>query len=54
MLFLYLLCPEAKSLAGAGEGAWAGSDHMAVGLQPDMRGLGHGQGHCHGHCHDHG
>ena len=52
MLFLYLLCPEAKSLAGAG--AWAGSDHMAVGLQPDMRGLGHGQGHCHGHCHAHG
>ena len=44
MLFLYLLCPEAKSLA------WAGQDHMAVRLQPDMRGHGHG----HGHGHDHG
>lgn len=52
MLFLYLLCPEAKALAGAG--AWAGSDHMAVGLQPDMRAHAFGHGHCHGHCHAHG
>lgn len=50
MLFLYLLCPEAKALAGA----WAGSDHMAVGLQPDMRAHAFGHGHCHGHCHAHG